>query len=92
MIGEVKRMAKLARIGITEEEATQFSTQLSNLLNWVEQLNEIDLSQVEWTVHPTGQEQVLREDVVRIENTVDDIMANAPDAKFNMFSVPKVVE
>jgi aspartyl-tRNA(Asn)/glutamyl-tRNA(Gln) amidotransferase subunit C len=92
MIGEVKKMAKLARIGITEEEAAQFSIHLSNLMSWVEQLNEIDLSQVEWSVHPTGQEQFLREDVVHMENTVDDIMANAPDAKFNMFSVPKVVE
>ena len=92
MIGEVKKMAKLARIGISEEEAAQFSIHLANLMNWVEQLNEIDLSQVEWSVHPTGQKQLLREDVVQMDNTVADIMANAPDAKFNMFSVPKVVE
>jgi aspartyl-tRNA(Asn)/glutamyl-tRNA(Gln) amidotransferase subunit C len=92
MISEVKKMARLARIGITEEEAAQFSVHLANLMNWVEQLNELDLSQVEWSVHPTGQEQFLREDVVRMDNTVGDIMANGPDTKFNMFSVPKVVE
>lgn len=59
---EVKHIAALARIGVTEEEVEKFSADLSAVLAWIDQLKEVDVSQVEPTAHITGMDDVTRID------------------------------
>ncbi|MCX7337871.1 MAG: Asp-tRNA(Asn)/Glu-tRNA(Gln) amidotransferase subunit GatC [Alphaproteobacteria bacterium] len=89
---EVKKIGKLARIKITDEECPQISAQLSSIMNWIDQLTSIDVSSVE--VHEEEDKPAMHEraDVVTDSDIVDAIMKNAPVSQFNMFAVPKVVE
>lgn len=86
------KMGKLARIALKSDEVAAYNLALENVLSWVEQLKEIDLKDVEVGHLPGPQTLALREDVIHMTTTVEALMANAPDSKFNMFSVPKVVE
>ena len=86
-----QKVAKLARITLTEGELERYTQSLEGVLAWVEQLKEVDLSHVSAEVLP-GQKLSLRADEVHMDNTLAELMANAPEAKLNMFSVPKVVE
>ena len=87
-----QKVAKLARIALTEDELNRYSQSLEGVLAWIEQLKEVDLSNVSADVLPGPQTMSLRADEVHMDNTVTELMANAPESKFNMFSVPKVVE
>jgi aspartyl-tRNA(Asn)/glutamyl-tRNA(Gln) amidotransferase subunit C len=87
-----QKVAKLARIALTEDELSRYSQSLEGVLAWVDQLKEVELSAVSTDALPGPQILNLRADEVCINNTVTDLMANAPESKFNMFSVPKVVE
>lgn len=88
----VKRVARLARIAVTEEEATQMAGELNVILGFVEQLGEVDVSGVEpmTSVMPMAMRQ--RADVVTDGGKASDIVANAPASEENFFLVPKVVE
>ena len=89
---EVKKIAKLARIRITEAEATHFSEELTQILDWVEQLKEVDTDDIEEMVSTTENFLPMREDKVTEPNLRDQILANAPEAEYGCFLVPKVVE
>ena len=86
------KMGKLARIALSESEADTYTAGLKNVLAWVEQLQEVDVSDVKIEHLPGPQVLTLRADVVCMTNTVNELMSNAPESKLNMFSVPKVVE
>lgn len=88
----VKRVARLARIAVTEEEASQMAGELNVILGFVEQLGEVDVSGVEpmTSVMPMTMRQ--RADVVTDGGKAADIVANAPASEENFFLVPKVVE
>ena len=88
----VKRVARLARIAVTEEEAAQMAGELNVILGFVEQLGEVDVSGVEpmTSVMPMAMRQ--RADVVTDGGKAADIVANAPASEENFFLVPKVVE
>ena len=88
----VKRVAHLARIAVTEEEAKQMAGELNAILGFVEQLGEVDVSGVEpmTSVMPLAMRQ--RADVVTDGAKAADIVANAPATDENFFLVPKVVE
>lgn len=92
MIESTEKVAKLARIAIEDGEVPAFSRDLEGIIRWVEQLREVDVAGLEGTIHPTGQTLLMRKDDVTFSNTVDDLMRNAPETQYNMFSVPKVVE
>jgi aspartyl-tRNA(Asn)/glutamyl-tRNA(Gln) amidotransferase subunit C len=86
------KIAKLSRIKISENEVEEFSLQLSSILDWVEQLNEINTDNVEPLSSVSLAKLPLRSDV---ENTSDDskkILSNAPEKLENYFVVPKVVD
>jgi aspartyl-tRNA(Asn)/glutamyl-tRNA(Gln) amidotransferase subunit C len=91
-IETVRRVARLARIAVTPEEAERMSGELSHILGFVEQLNEVDVSGVEpmTSVIPMAIKE--RQDVVTDGGKPDDIVANAPATAENFFLVPKVVE
>jgi aspartyl-tRNA(Asn)/glutamyl-tRNA(Gln) amidotransferase subunit C len=91
-IETVRRVARLARIAVTTEEAERMSGELNRILGFVEQLNEVDVTGVEpmTSVIPMAIKE--RQDVVTDGGKPDDIVANAPAAAENFFLVPKVVE
>jgi aspartyl-tRNA(Asn)/glutamyl-tRNA(Gln) amidotransferase subunit C len=88
----VRRIARLARIKITDEEAKSLETELSQILNWVEQLGEIDTKDVEPMTRVVAQELKKRKDEVTDGEIADDVIRNAPMADDHFYVVPKVVE
>ncbi|MCP4780769.1 MAG: Asp-tRNA(Asn)/Glu-tRNA(Gln) amidotransferase subunit GatC [Hyphomicrobium sp.] len=88
----VWRIARLARIKITEAEAKSLKTELSGILNWVEQLDEVDTSSVEPLTRVVPIELRQREDKVTDGEIADEIVKNAPMIEDHYFVVPKVVE
>jgi aspartyl-tRNA(Asn)/glutamyl-tRNA(Gln) amidotransferase subunit C len=88
----VRRIARLARIKITEEEAKGLVKELSGILNWVEQLGEVDTSAVEPMTRVVPIELTKREDAVTDGGKAQDILKNAPMAEDGFFVVPKIVE
>jgi aspartyl-tRNA(Asn)/glutamyl-tRNA(Gln) amidotransferase subunit C len=88
----VRRIARLARIKITPEEAKGLPKELSGILAWVEQLNEVDTTAVEPMTRVVAQDMKKRKDVVDDGEIAADIVRNAPMSEDNFFVVPKVVE
>jgi len=91
-IDTVKRIARLARIAVTEDEAKGLQGELNSILGWVEQLGELDTADVEPMTAVVQVEMKKRHDVVTDGNIADDIVANAPETEDHYFVVPKVVE
>ncbi|SIP98394.1 aspartyl/glutamyl-tRNA(Asn/Gln) amidotransferase subunit C [Rhizobium sp. RU20A] len=91
-LATVKRVARLARIAVNEEDATRMMGELNAILGFVEQLGEVDVSGVEPMTSVTPMQMKKREDRVTDGNKADDIVANAPNTDRNFFLVPKVVE
>ena len=88
----VKRVAKLARIAVTDNEAQHLEGELNTILGFVEQLGEVDVTGVEPMVSVVAMEMKKRVDEVTDGNKPEDIVANAPATDENFFQVPKVVE
>ena len=88
----VRRIARLARIKITDDEAQGLRTELSGILDWVAQLDEVDTAAVEPMTRVVPIELTKRADEVTAGDIADDIVKNAPMAEDHFFVVPKVVE
>ena len=91
-IATVKRVARLARLAISEEEAQSFQSELNSILGFVEQLNEVDVADVEPLTSVVAQTMKMRDDVVTDGFYADRVVANAPAADDDFFMVPKVIE
>lgn len=79
---EVQHIAGLARIGLDEKEIEEYAEDLSSILDWIEQLKEVDISGVEPTAHITGLENVTREDIEREfsdKNKITDLFPESKD-------------
>ena len=88
----VRRIAGLARIAVTDAEAEALVPELNNILDWIEQLGEVDTDGVEPLYAVIPNHLRLREDVVTDGNVRDKVLANAPQAEHGFFAVPKVIE
>ena len=88
----VAKIAGLARIKMGDEELERMVPELNNILDWVEQLGEVDVEGVEPMTSVTPMRLKRREDVVTDGDQQDKVLANAPDAREGFFAVPKVVE
>lgn len=88
----VKKIASLSRISVTEAEAGAMVPELNNILGWVEQLGEVDVTGVQPMTAVIPNHQRLRDDVVTDGNVRDKVLANAPQAEHGFFAVPKVIE
>lgn len=88
---EVARVARLARLDLSEEKTEIFAGQLHNILSYMDKLNEIDTSNVEPMFSPVEHTTVLRKDIVVKEHTRDEILSNAPDTDGQYFVVPRIV-
>ena len=89
---QVRHIANLARIAMSEEELARLVPELNNILGWVEQLGEVNTDGVEPLTAVIDQKLRLRDDAVTDGNIRDDILTNAPDAEHGFFAVPKVIE
>ncbi len=89
-VKDVEHVAKLARLELTEEEKEKFTSQLGDVLKYVEQMNEVNTSDVEPMAHAIDFVNVMREDEVKYEQTKEELMKNAPDAEDGFFKVPKI--
>ncbi len=89
---DVRHIAHLSRLNPTDEEVRLFSEQLSAILEYVEQLNEVDTKDVPPTAHALPIKNVFREDVPGKCLSPDEALANAPARDGEFFSVPKVLE
>ncbi|MEO1397623.1 MAG: Asp-tRNA(Asn)/Glu-tRNA(Gln) amidotransferase subunit GatC [Pseudomonadota bacterium] len=88
----VKRVAKLARIAISDDRAEELKGELNTILGFVEQLQEVDVDGVEAMTSVVDMEMRKRPDGVTDGDKVEDIVANAPMSDDGFFMVPKVVE
>ncbi len=88
----VHRIASLARLAITEEEAEQLEKELSGIFDWVAQLDELDTSAVEPMTRVADMSMRLCKDEVTDGFCADDIVKNAPKVDDHYFVVPKIIE
>ena len=93
----VKRIASLARIAITDEDAARMAPELGNILGWIEMLGEVDTTGVEPMTAVIPNTLRLRDDVVNADpltggNIREQVLVNAPVAEHGFFAVPKVIE
>lgn len=88
----VRHIAKLARIAVTDGEAEALVPELNNILGWIEQLQEVDVSGIEPMTAVIPNTLRLREDVVTDGGKRDAVLKNAPVAEHGFFAVPKVIE
>ena len=88
----VRRVAHLARIKTPEDRLEPLAAELNGILNWIEQLNEVDVDGVEPMTSNVAQPLRLRDDVVTDGGKVDTVLSNAPKSADGFFVVPKVVE
>lgn len=94
---EVAKIASLARISMDEDALDQMVPELNNILAWVEQLSEVDTSNVDPMAAVIPQDQRLRDDVIDADPLTgggrrEDVLANAPMAEHGFYGVPKVIE
>jgi len=87
-----RRVAHLARIAVKEEDLPALARELSGILGFMEQLNEVDVTGIEPMVSVTPMRLKRRADVVTEGGMADRVLSNAPDAREGFFVVPKVVE
>ncbi|MDN4633282.1 Asp-tRNA(Asn)/Glu-tRNA(Gln) amidotransferase subunit GatC [Sphingomonas sp. PsM26] len=96
-IATVTKIASLARIAITEEEAARMAPELDNIMGWIEQLSEVDTTGVAPMTAVIPNHLRLRDDVVNADPLTgggirDAVLSNAPQAEHGFFTVPKVIE
>lgn len=89
---EVRHIALLARVGMTDSELEQMREQLSNILENFEVLRRVDTEGVEPTGHSAGVSSVMREDARRDSYSVEEVLANAPDREGDQIKVRPVLE
>ncbi|HXZ25163.1 MAG TPA: Asp-tRNA(Asn)/Glu-tRNA(Gln) amidotransferase subunit GatC [Nitrospiria bacterium] len=88
---EVRHVAQLARLALSDEETARMSRQLGQILDYIQTLNELDTSQVEPTAHVVPMANVWREDEVEPSAGRDAVLGNAPDRTDEFFRVPKII-
>ncbi|MEZ0343666.1 MAG: Asp-tRNA(Asn)/Glu-tRNA(Gln) amidotransferase subunit GatC [Caldimicrobium sp.] len=89
---EVKKIAHLARLEFSEEEILAYTEELSKILDYFKELQEVDTSSVSPTFHPYKKKTPFREDEVRTFENLEGLFKNAPELKETSIVVPKVVK
>lgn len=89
---DVRKIARLSRIAVPEDQLEPLAEDLSGIMGWIEQLNEVDIDGVEPMTSVVAAKLPMREDVVTDGNIQDQVLANAPKSEEGFFVVPKAVE
>jgi aspartyl-tRNA(Asn)/glutamyl-tRNA(Gln) amidotransferase subunit C len=93
----VRRVAHLARLKLAEADVAPLASELNAILGWIEQLNEVDVRDVEPMTSVAAMTLRWRDDVVNLDpltggDRQGDVLANAPEAQFGFYAVPKVID
>ena len=88
----IKKIGKLARISLNDDSVTYYQQQLNGIFNWIDALQNVDVSGIDLAIDPNTPQMHERPDVVTAPNRVKEVLSNAPASMHDMFSVPKVVE
>jgi aspartyl-tRNA(Asn)/glutamyl-tRNA(Gln) amidotransferase subunit C len=88
---DVRHVAKLARLSPPDDQIHTYASQLGSILDYVAQIREVDVENVEPTAHAADLTNVLRDDEVHESLTVEQVLVNAPDSDPPFFKVPKVL-
>ena len=88
----VKRVAFLSRLKVEDEKIEATKEEFNKILNWIEELNEVNTDDVEPLISVNDTTLRLREDQITDGNYQEAVLANAPDKEYDYFAVPKVVE
>ncbi len=91
-INTINKIAKLARIRLSDEEANDLLKDMNSILDWVDQLNEVNTNSVEPLANISSSTLPQRKDEAKDINSSDEILKNSPDKLESYFAVPKVVE
>lgn len=89
---QVKKIAHLARLNLSEEDINLYTPQLSSILEFVDHMNEVDTSKIEPVAHPLNLPQRLRPDTISESNERELFQSIAPEVKVGLYLVPKVIE
>lgn len=89
---DVRKVARLARIQIEEKKLKSLSDELSNIIKFVDQLDEVEIQNVEPLQNINFKKTTMRKDIITEGNDVKKIISNAPSSSEGFFSVPKVIE
>ena len=89
---EVEHVAKLGRLELSDQETDKLTDQLSNILTYVEKLNELDTKSIVPTAHVLDIKNVMRDDITAPSLPQDRALANAPDKAAGHYKVPKIIE
>ncbi|OGW27106.1 MAG: asparaginyl/glutamyl-tRNA amidotransferase subunit C [Nitrospirae bacterium GWC2_42_7] len=88
----IEHLSRLARLSLPEAEKTLFGSQLDNILNYMDKLNELDTGNVEPTSHVISINNVLRDDMLKPSLSSEEALRNAPDRTDKFFRVPRIIE
>ena len=91
-INTINKIAKLARIRLSEDEAKDLLKDINSILDWVEQLNEVNTDSIKPLANISSSTLPKRQDEAKNINSSDEILENSPDKLEGYFAVPKVVE
>jgi len=89
---EVEYVAHLARLDFSEEEKVKFTSQLNDILMYMDKLNEVDTAGIEPMSHAIARQNAFRDDTVKDSLSQEISLSNAPEARGPFFRVPKVIE
>ena len=88
----VRKVSKLAKIRINEQEEKKLIEELNNILGWVDELKKVDTEKIEPMLSVFNESMVMRKDEVFSETSDELVLKNAPESKSGFFVVPKLVE
>ena len=91
-IKDVEYVAKLARLSLDEKEKVEYCEQLDKILEYMDELEQVDTTDIKPMSHPVEMKNVFREDEVNASSLADDIISNAPEKEARFFKVKKVIE
>lgn len=89
---DVEKIANLARLDLKDGEAASYGSQLSNIMAYIEKLNELDTDNIAPTTHVGGLKNVTRPDETAPPLSNDEALSNAPDPSNGFYRVPKIIE
>ncbi len=88
----INKIASLSRIKLDDKESADYIKDLNSILDWVDQLNEVNTDNVEPLSNISSAVLVQRDDIAKDTNSIEEVLENAPDKLEGFFAVPKVVE
>lgn len=89
---DVRKVARLSRIAVAEARLDPMAEELSGIMGWIDQLNEVDVEGVDPMTSVVATQLPMREDVISDGDKAEDVLANAPKADEGFFVVPRSVE